>query len=87
MKMIANRNPVKSLNDFLLKKLQDLLIENLPVTRDELPSIASCLQAFVKFDENMQKMVKSSVAQENLSDLHALIKLMWVERKGTIAWF
>lgn len=86
MKMIAKCDPKKSLNDFLLKKLQDLLIDNLEVAREELPTIASCLHAYVRFEENLHKMVKTSVSQENLSALHALIKEMWVEISQTFIY-
>lgn len=80
MKNISNRDPKKSFNVFLLTKLQDLLIDNLQLDRKDLPTVAACLQAFVHYQENIQAMVKASVAQENLSDLHALMKQMWVRK-------
>lgn len=70
MKVVASRDPVASLSRFFLKKLQDLLTESLPVNRNELTTIAACLQEYARFDEMMLKTIKQSVSQEFLSQFH-----------------
>lgn len=68
MKLIQNRDPDEKLKLVLLNELQDVLIEYLNVERGDIPTIASCLQEFVRFDENMDNMISSSVAQLFLTD-------------------
>lgn len=77
MKSVANSNPVASLHEFYLKKLQDLLSENLSINRDELKTIAVCLQEFVKHDEINLRIIKQNVDQELLSQLHEEMTKMW----------
>lgn len=76
MKIVAKRDPIASLNENFLKKLQDVMVENLPVKRGELATIAACLQAYVKHDEEMKVMVKSTVALENFRKVNNVMKEM-----------
>lgn len=76
MKLIQNRDPDEKLKSIFLNELQDVLIENLNVERNEIATIADCLQMFLRFDGNLCNMIKSSVAQEYLSDERQHIQQM-----------
>lgn len=76
MKLIQNRDPDEKLKTILLNELQDALIEHLNVERSEVPTIASCLHEFLRFEENLQSMISSSVAQLHLKDQRDNIKEM-----------
>lgn len=75
MKVAASRDPTASFNDFFFKKLQDMLTENLPnVERSDLPNLSACIQEYMSFSDKTQKVIKSSVNQENLSELHEVMR-------------
>lgn len=76
MKTIASLDPIAALDEFFLAKLQDMMIANLPVKRDELPSIAACLEEYNKLDERSQLSVKAGLNQENLKEFHDVMRTM-----------
>jgi hypothetical protein len=76
MKIVSKRDPVASLNENFLGKLQDVMIENLQMKREELSTIAACLQAYVKYEEEIKVMVKSTVSLENFRKVNDVLKEM-----------
>lgn len=88
MKNISKRDPIASLNENFLIRLQDVLVENLHVGREEIPTIEACLEAFVRHEEKMQTMISSNVNLENFKKIHEVMKQMWVKkwRNFTLNW-
>lgn len=76
MKIIGNRNPVVTLNANFLATLQDVLMENLSLERDEIQTVEACLEAYVKHEERIQTLTQSSVKQENLKKINEVLKQM-----------
>lgn len=76
MKNISKRDPIASLNENFLIRLQDVLVENLHVGREEIPTIEACLEAFVRHEEKMQTMISSNVNLENFKKIHEVMKQM-----------
>jgi hypothetical protein len=76
MKVSSKRDPIANLNENFLSKLQEVLIENLPVDREELTTIEACLETYVKHEEKLQSMVKASVNMENFKKIHEVMKEM-----------
>lgn len=76
MKIISKRDPVAALNENFLTKLQEILMENLSVERDEIPTIEACLEVYVKHEEKLQAMVTSSVKLENFKRINEIMKEM-----------
>lgn len=78
MKSVAKRDPVASLNENFLNQLQDVMTENLPVNKEDLPTITTCLQTYLKHEESIKLMVNSTVALENFRKVDEVLKTMWV---------
>jgi hypothetical protein len=76
MKISSKRDPIANLNENFLSKLQEVLLENLPVEREELTTIEACLETYVKHEEKMQSMVNASVNMENFKKIHEVMKEM-----------
>ena len=76
MKIIGNRDPVATLNANFLATLQNVLLENLPLERDEIQTLEACLEAYVKHEERIQILTQSSVKQENFKKIDEVLKQM-----------
>lgn len=76
MKLVAKRDPALSINENILNKLQDAMVENLQMKRQDLPTITSCIQAYVKHEESFQVMVKTTVALDNFKKFNDVFKEM-----------
>lgn len=76
MKIAVKRDPDAALNEFILKKLQDLVIEKLGLKREQLPTVVECLEELVRHHDNIASMVKASVNEENPSELAEVMQEM-----------
>ena len=76
MKVIAKRDPVATMAELFLKKLQDLIMKFMPLRREQLPNIPACLEEYVRHNEETNAMIKSCVDQTNLKKFHDLISEM-----------
>lgn len=76
MKFVAKRDPMALLNANFLTQLQNVLVSNLPVTREDLPTIAACLQIYLNYEDSMKTMLKSAVSQENFTKVNQVLKEM-----------
>lgn len=78
MKNHAKRDPKGARDEILLKKLQDLITEHLPVKKNQLPTVDACVKELLKFQEHNRMVVRSSISQENLMNVYSRMKQMLV---------
>lgn len=76
LKALNRRDPAVALNENFLSKLQDILVENLLVSREEVTTIEACLATYVKHEEKMQSMVSSCANLENFKKVQEAMKEM-----------
>jgi hypothetical protein len=76
MKIIAKRDPIANVQKNFLAKLQEVLLENLPIGRGDVTTIEACLATYVKHEEKIQSITTASANLENFKKIHDAIKEM-----------
>lgn len=74
--MKIQRKQESTMNQHLLKMLQDLLVEQLHMEQNQLPSINACLQELINFNQNVQSITTNLRGTPNYRRMHEMIQKM-----------